>query len=231
MLLLWSALASAARLAVIVHNPVVIWVDGKIVESPETGITLVVDNLAAGRHLVEARTALGKPLAATSVVLNRDGLAQLEYADKLFQDAATPSYGTSVASDGVSITVVTGAPGGMGTVVIPAQPAYPTTPPTPTAPPVPAAPVRTAPVEVQFLSTDGEWANVYVDGEKVLEFRNNNKGTVTLTPGLHTVEIRDFMENQTWAKGQVKVGAVAPLKIGFSKQGTVEVYNDPGAWR
>lgn len=233
MFLFWSALAQAAKVVVLVHNPVVIWVDGKIVESPETGMLVTADGLGAGRHLVEARTALGKPLAATSVMVPQNGTAQLEYAEKVFNTLGDTSYsagayGTSVSTDGVSVTVVTGVPGGGVVMGVPMSPGMPTAP---MAPAAPAVQVQTGPVEVQFLSTDGEWANVYVDGEKVAEFRNNTKGTVELTPGMHTVEIRDFMENAVWAKGQLRVGSVDPLKVGFSKKGTVEVYNDPNAWR
>ncbi|HNC97825.1 MAG TPA: hypothetical protein PKW90_16975, partial [Myxococcota bacterium] len=127
-------------------------------------------------------------------------------------------------------------PGGGGLVVVTGGSTgnYPGTsePPTPPTPLPPPPPPRTAPVNVEFLSTDGEWSNVYIDGEKVAEFRNSRKLTTTLVPGIHAIEVRDFMENEVWYKGKIHVdGSVDPLKIGITKGTKPEVYNDPNALR
>ncbi len=115
------------------------------------------------------------------------------------------------------------------------QDGVPTNPPPPPAavPPPPKLPLpANTPCVVEFVSRDGEWANVYVDGEKVADFRaNDKKKAVTLAGGAHRVEIRDFMESTTWNTGSLTVGATCPLKIGFGATGMPEVYNDPGAWK
>ena len=82
---------------------------------------------------------------------------------------------------------------------------------------------------MEFISTDGEWSNIYVDGELVLEFRNQGKQSIRLTPGIHHVEIKDFMDREVWASGTLSVGAVDPLKIGFAKKAAPQSYNDPAA--
>ncbi|HND32194.1 MAG TPA: hypothetical protein PLA94_19455 [Myxococcota bacterium] len=234
MLLLLSSLASAARIVVLTYNPVVIWVDGRIVESPDVGNQIVAEGLNPGRHLIEARTALGRPLASTSVSLtDRSSDANFYYEDGSFSpyDAGRPPTGPGWNS---SVGVI--VPGGGGLVVVTGGSTgnYPGTsePPTPPTPLPPPPPPRTAPVNVEFLSTDGEWSNVYIDGEKVAEFRNSRKLTTTLVPGIHAIEVRDFMENEVWYKGKIHVdGSVDPLKIGITKGTKPEVYNDPNALR
>lgn len=95
--------------------------------------------------------------------------------------------------------------------------------------PAPAA--EPTPVSVVFVLKDGfDMSNVYVDGRKVLEFRTNDKEkAITLSSGVHTVEIRSFTEFDTWARGTLTVTPGEPIRVGFDEQ-SVEVYNRPGAW-
>lgn len=97
------------------------------------------------------------------------------------------------------------------------------------APPPP--PPSTDPVQVTFVLKDAfDMSNVYVDGRKVAEFRTNDKEkSVSLTPGVHTVEIKSFTEFDTWAKGTLTVTPGEAIRIGFDEK-TVEVYNRKGAW-
>jgi hypothetical protein len=95
----------------------------------------------------------------------------------------------------------------------------------------PPPPPSTDPVQVTFVLKDAfDLSNVYVDGRKVAEFRTNDKErSVTLVPGVHTVEIKSFTEFDTWAKGTLTVTPGEAIRVGFDEK-TVEVYNRKGAW-
>lgn len=101
----------------------------------------------------------------------------------------------------------------------------------PPAPEPPKPPVSTEPVTVTFVLKDSfDLSNVYVDGKRVAEFRTNDKEkSVTLSPGVHTIEIREFTEFETWAKGTLLVTPGDPIRVGFDEE-SVEVYNRQGAW-
>lgn len=101
----------------------------------------------------------------------------------------------------------------------------------PPAPEPPKPPVSTEPVTVTFVLKDSfDLSNVYVDGKRVAEFRTNDKEkSVTLSPGVHTVEFREFTEFETWAKGTLLVTPGDPIRVGFDEE-SVEVYNRQGAW-
>ena len=80
---------------------------------------------------------------------------------------------------------------------------------------------------ITFRSTDEEWANVYLDGRKVWEIRAmDREKTITVATGEHTLEIRDFMENETWCKGRLFVDGRTDLIVGITEDQPVEVYND-----
>ena len=98
-------------------------------------------------------------------------------------------------------------------------------------PPAPApAPISAAPVVVELIPRNTEWSNVWIDGEKVAEFRvGDGKKNVVLIPGPHRVEVRDFMEDETWIIGTLYVTGPGPMKFGFSEAGA-EVYTHPEAW-
>ncbi len=93
------------------------------------------------------------------------------------------------------------------------------------------APASTAPVTVTFVLKDSfDLSNVYVDGKLVAEFRTNDKEkSTTLAPGVHTVEIKNFTEFETWARGTLVVTPGEPMRVGFDQQ-SVDVYNRTGAW-
>lgn len=101
----------------------------------------------------------------------------------------------------------------------------------PPAPEPPKPPLSTEPVTVTFVLKDSfDLSNVYVDGKRVAEFRTNDKEkSVTLSPGVHTIEIREFTEFETWAKGTLLVTPGDPIRVGFDEE-SVEVYNRQGAW-
>jgi len=99
------------------------------------------------------------------------------------------------------------------------------------ATPAPVPTPSTDPVQVTFVLKDAfDMSNVYVDGRKVAEFRTNDRErSVSLTPGVHTVEIKSFTEFDTWAKGTLTVTPGEAIRVGFDEK-TVEVYNRKGAW-
>jgi hypothetical protein len=85
---------------------------------------------------------------------------------------------------------------------------------------------------VTFRSTDEEWANVYIDGARVWEIRAmDTEKSITLSTGEHTLEVKDFMENETWCKGRLLVDGHTDLIIGITEGRPVEVYNDSNAFR
>jgi hypothetical protein len=205
--------AQAAQLTVILQSPVALWVDQAVVESPLTGNRVVVE-VPAGRHVLEARTSLGRPLANLIVDVQHATEARVQYKDRVFTVTALQGGGAIVGGGWLD-------PG-------PERPAS-------AAPPVADAPVAvvSAPVQVQFATLDAAWANVYVDGTVVGEFRNRPQSlTVPVEVGAHRVEIKDFMNTETWVLGVLTVprGFEGSLKLGFAKGRALEVYNAPGVW-
>ena len=128
---------------------------------------------------------------------------------------AVVTTGTTMTT--TSTTVTTGMVGGTTGVVV-----------------VQEAPrARSQPVirKVTFRSTDGEWGSVYVDGKRVWEIRAGaQEKSITLMSGEHTVEIKDFMENECWCKGTLVVSYDRDLTIGLTKEQPPEVFNDSGAF-
>lgn len=105
--------------------------------------------------------------------------------------------------------------------------------PPPPPPVVVVEPPKPEPVQVVFSLKDSfDMSNVYVDGQRVVEFRTGDTSkTVTLMSGIHTVEIKSFTEFDTWFKGTLVVTPGEPMKVGFAEDEAFEVYNRPaGAW-
>lgn len=95
---------------------------------------------------------------------------------------------------------------------------------------VEAAPACNVPAQVSLVlrSTDGEWADVLVDGKVVAEFRNQDEKTVTITPGLHTIEVREFMEDSPYARGRLDTGCGARVTLGIAEGQPVTAYDTDG---
>lgn len=105
--------------------------------------------------------------------------------------------------------------------------------PAPAPAPAPAPVEASGPAVLEWVLKDPmDMCNIYVDGTRVAEFRTGDrKRTVQVAPGTHTIEIRDFTEFETWHRGTLVVGPGQTLSIGFAEEGSVEVYNQPGAWQ
>ncbi len=118
----------------------------------------------------------------------------------------------------------------------PQPPHYPPPPPPPPEPnyvpvPVVQTPPPPAQVQVALRSLAGAWANVYVDGRLVWEPKSFDKEkTLDVRPGVYTIEVRDFMNTETWAKGRLHVDGTTHLAVGIGNE-TVEIYGPDGVWQ
>jgi hypothetical protein len=95
-------------------------------------------------------------------------------------------------------------------------------------PPTYAAPPPTA-VQLVVRSIDGEWADVLVDGLVVAEMRNQREAIVTLRPGRHTVEVREFLGRTPYTWAQVDTGYATVMTLGLAEDRPITFY-DAGAY-
>lgn len=212
--MLIATFALAGTLGVSAPSSVQIRVDGEMV--PLLAVDQAWLQVADDRlHVLEAESPGGKPLGTLELAVPEGFEVEVEWRGRNFavtRIAPAPARGRP----GVGLV-------GMPSVVIVTAP--------PGAPPAPEAPVAAAPVTVELIRTDSEWANVYVDGEKVAEFRvGDTRKVLSLVPGPHTVEVRDFMDDDTRVRGVLTVAGPGPMKVGFDSRGQVQTYTAPGAW-
>lgn len=98
----------------------------------------------------------------------------------------------------------------------------------------PAAPARPAPAavptEVRLVvrNPDNQWADVRVNGQVVAEFRNEREHTVTLRPGVHTVEFVEFMGSEPFSAGRLTTGDADEIIFGIEDELRVTCYNHDG---
>jgi len=218
--------AFAGSLGLSASSPAVLRVDGETVPLFDAGpawLELSPDQL----HVIEARTTSDRPIA-TLELMTPDGIeVRVEWRGRSFAVTgitATSPSAVSVHAGAGGVAVDVGALVGSRGTQIRLDPGQP-------LPPVAPPPVAAGPVVVELLPKGTDWCNVWIDGEKVAEFRvGDTKKLVSLSPGVHTVEVRDFMESDVWLKGQLVVSGPGPVKFGF-EEGLGEVYTDPAAWR
>ena len=84
-------------------------------------------------------------------------------------------------------------------------------------------------MQLVLRSVDGEWADVLVDGLVVAELRNQREALVTLSPGRHTVEVREFLERTSYTWAQVDTGYASVMTLGISEDRPITFY-DEGAY-
>lgn len=215
--MLLTALAFAGTLGVSAPSSVQIRVDGEVV--PIIAVDRAWLQVAGDRvHVIEAESSGGKPLGTLELAVPEGLEVELEWRGRNFavtRIAPAPARGRP----GVSL------PGMPSVVIVTAPPGSPA--------PLSAEPaVIAGPVVVELIRTDSEWANVYVDGEKLAEFRvGDTKKVFSLPPGPHVIEVRDFMDDDTRVRGVLTVTGPGPMKVGFDSKGRVETYTSPGAWK
>jgi hypothetical protein len=110
-------------------------------------------------------------------------------------------------------------------VVVTAPVATPAPQPQATQPPPPPLP---ASVKLVLRSLDGEWADVVVDGKVVAEFRNQDEMTVTIKPGKHQIEIREFMDAKPYTTGRLDTGYASEITFGLREGERVTCYDHDG---
>jgi len=99
-----------------------------------------------------------------------------------------------------------------------------------TAAPPPPQPVAPSRVLLVVRSTDGEWADVLVDGQVVLELYNDQEGQVWISPGTHTIEVKEFMEDVPYATGRLETAYAERITLGITENKPVVCYDHDGWW-
>lgn len=251
-------LAAAAELTIFTQTPAAVSVDGQLIEYDDASLLVVARNLKSGKHTVKIESIGRKPITQMDVQLKQTERVDLYYSERTLtrvgsglsgEPAVTtlPARvkgltvsgalaGGNFGDDGGGSIFVGAGPAGVSVVIVDATGEgrdRKSRPPEPPAPPRSPEPPKPEPVSVVFLLKDGfDMSNVYVDGARVAEFRTNDKEkTVTLMTGIHTVEIKDFTEFDTWFRGTLHVSPGEPMRIGYSEDDGVELYNRPAtAW-
>ena len=93
-------------------------------------------------------------------------------------------------------------------------------------------PVRAVPshVTLVFRSTDGEWADVVINGKVMAEFRNEDEISVRVKSGKHTVEIREFMKDDSYTRAKIDTGVADEVVVGITEGQPLECYNHEGCY-
>ena len=87
-------------------------------------------------------------------------------------------------------------------------------------------------VTVEFIALGDEWANVYVDGRRILSAHNTNRRRrFTFREGAYELKITGIDYFDIWAEGYLDVGRddTNIIVVRFSERG-VRVSGDPYAW-
>ncbi|MSQ00438.1 MAG: hypothetical protein EXR71_00930 [Myxococcales bacterium] len=251
MFLFLAHLAVAAELTIFTQTPAAVSVDGQLIEYEDASLLLVARNLKGGKHTVTIESIGRKPITQLDVQLRQTERLDLYYSGRTLTRVGSGLSGEAARVKGLSVAgalaggnfggdidgwILVGAgtgPGEVAVVIVDATGNGRDRRSQPPVPPRPPEPPKPEPVPVVFLLTDGfDMSNVYVDGSRVAEFRTNDREKpVTLMSGMHTVEIKSFTEFDTWFKGTLHVSPGEPMRIGYTEDDGVELYNRPGsAW-
>lgn len=87
-------------------------------------------------------------------------------------------------------------------------------------------------VAVEFIALGDEWANVYVDGRRILSAHNTNRRKrFTFREGAYEIKITGVNYFDVWAEGYLDVGRddANIIVVRFSQRG-VSVSGDPYTW-
>ncbi len=84
--LLLAAPADAGEIVVALNAPVLVVVDGKVIQPSPGSMQVKAKNLEDGDHLVEIRNAFNKPIVETRVSLGDDEQVRLRYARKEIEE-------------------------------------------------------------------------------------------------------------------------------------------------
>lgn len=228
MLLLASLSWAASRLVFVTDTPVSPMLDGAPLTYRTGTLEAVAEEVPEGLHTLALGGQDGRLVYAAEVDVPDHAEVKLRWQKGRFSVVSTTALPVRAATarDVTARYRGAGAPWAGMTVSVPGVTVVVNGMPVPGSPPPPPA-QPDPPSVVTFTATD--WANVRVDGD-LLELRNDHSASVTLPAGPHTVEVRDFMDNEVWAKGTLLVSGGGTIKIGVVKGGAPEIYNRQGAW-
>jgi len=91
-----------------------------------------------------------------------------------------------------------------------------------------AVAARPSKVSLVVRNTDGEWADFLVDGKVVAEFRNEEEIKVTVSPGTHTIEVREFMQDKGYTRAKIDTGVSSEVIVGLTEGQPIECFNHEG---
>jgi hypothetical protein len=86
---------------------------------------------------------------------------------------------------------------------------------------------------LQLVSKDGESFQVFVDGKRVAQFMGFLGRSVVirgLSPGAHTLVVKDFMDDVVFATGRIHVDSGITHELGVTAKNGVEAIDDAAAW-
>jgi hypothetical protein len=92
------------------------------------------------------------------------------------------------------------------------------------------APAVPGKVSLVLRSTDGEWADVVVDGKVVAEFRNEDEIKVDIASGTHTLEVREFMKDSAYTRAKIDTGYATEIIVGLNEGSDIECFNHDGCY-
>ncbi|MBW1879830.1 MAG: hypothetical protein JRJ84_15820 [Deltaproteobacteria bacterium] len=231
--------AGTGALTIRSENPVVIAVDGMLVPFSEDALIATAYGLG-GQHQVSLHNNWGREIQSHVIEVPNDYEVRCTWARRTLDCYEAVPLDPPL---GMGVIVAPGSPGagavtvGVGTygtdvtvtessttTTTVGEPAFAEPEPVVFEPP-PPLPDR---VELIVRSTDGQWADVVVDGKVVMEFRNEDEKKVWITPGIHTVEIREFMQDQGYATGRLDTGYAARVTLGITEDTPVVCYDHDG---
>jgi hypothetical protein len=88
-------------------------------------------------------------------------------------------------------------------------------------------------VLVEFVAQGNEWAEVFLNGRRMLGLRNfNRRQSLFLEPGAYYLEITGADRFEKWASGYLDIGLNDSnvLVVTFSRENGVWVSGNPDAW-
>ncbi len=221
MLALLLSLASVAGVvAVTVDSPVAVSVDGITLEYAGDADVAIAPGLS-GRHRVTVHGVSGRELWGGHVDVPGDKVVWCRWRARVFDCyervpvAVSESTGVHMRRVDVHITEPAVEPRGAHH-----HAAEPTR-----RPPPPKPPDR---VQLVVRSSDGEWADVSVDGERVMELRNEAEMSAWISPGQHLVEVREFLEDRPYSTGRLDTGLTDRVTLGITEGQPIRCFDHDG---
>lgn len=232
------AAATAGELQISVMSPVIIYVDGVMIQPPTGTNSMTVGGLAGGSHLVEARTMFNKAITEVSVDVGAEEQVRLRYQRKTFEElgrGAMTGGGMTVSSTvqqpanpaqamndmaAAMNAMVGGVEAGVSAMEGMAGMAEPESEPAPvaTAAPAPAAPaVATGPGDFVLTGASKLQGDKAWYGGTALSWEGDDLVLRGITPGVYEVYVE--RDGRPIIKGDMDVVAGAEQRCGIVYQG------------